>query len=175
MLQLIDNYAAPYSLLIIGLFECTTIAYIYGTKLHDCTYMPCRVSVTHSLIGVFVVGIENFFKDIEMMLGRRPGLWWWIVWKYVTPVLLTVRCTSERDVTTCCYSRLNGSLFTSCAHRSGRHDLHLGGLHPQRVQRLRVSGVGGRSWVDDDDEFGCRHPYRCLLQNLHHFEGRNVA
>ena len=32
MLQLIDNYAATYSLLIIGLFECITIAYIYGTQ-----------------------------------------------------------------------------------------------------------------------------------------------
>ena len=70
---------------------------------------------------------------------------------------------------------IHSTTFTSCAHRSGRHDLHLGGLHPQRVQRLRVSGVGGRSWVDDDDEFGCRHPYRCLLQNLHHLEGRHVA
>ena len=30
MLQLIDNYAATYSLLIIGLCECLTLSYIYG-------------------------------------------------------------------------------------------------------------------------------------------------
>lgn len=63
MLQLIDNYAATYSLLIIGLCECLTIAYIYG--------------------------IDNFLKDIEMMLGHKPGVWWKIMWGYVTPALLT--------------------------------------------------------------------------------------
>lgn len=30
MVQLIDNYAATYSLLIIGLFECLSLSYIYG-------------------------------------------------------------------------------------------------------------------------------------------------
>ena len=30
LLQLIDNYAATYSLLIIGLFECVALSYIYG-------------------------------------------------------------------------------------------------------------------------------------------------
>ena len=30
VLQLIDNYAATYSLLLIALFECTTLVYIYG-------------------------------------------------------------------------------------------------------------------------------------------------
>ena len=64
MVQLIDNYAATYSLLIIGLFECVAINYIYG--------------------------IQNFFKDIEMMLGKRPTVWWVIMWRYVTPALLFV-------------------------------------------------------------------------------------
>jgi len=63
LLQLIDNYAATYSLLIIGLFECVTIAYIYG--------------------------VDNFYKDIEMMLGHKPSIWWKIMWKFVTPALLT--------------------------------------------------------------------------------------
>ncbi|ELT97454.1 hypothetical protein CAPTEDRAFT_170971 [Capitella teleta] len=62
MVQLIDNYAATYSLLIIGLFECMTISYIYG--------------------------VDNFFKDIEMMLGKRPSLWWKAMWCFVTPILL---------------------------------------------------------------------------------------
>lgn len=62
MVQLIDNYAATYSLLIIGLFECVAINYIYG--------------------------IQNFFKDIEMMLGKRPTFWWYIMWRFVTPILL---------------------------------------------------------------------------------------
>jgi len=30
MLQLIDNYAATYSVLIIGLCECLALSYVYG-------------------------------------------------------------------------------------------------------------------------------------------------
>ena len=35
ILQLIDNYAATYSLLIIGLFECLTISYVYGKLMFE--------------------------------------------------------------------------------------------------------------------------------------------
>jgi solute carrier family 6 amino acid transporter-like protein 5/7/9/14 len=62
VLQLIDNYAATYSLLIIGFCECMVLSYVYG--------------------------VDNFMKDIEMMLGKKPSLWWKIMWKYVTPTLL---------------------------------------------------------------------------------------
>ena len=64
MIQIIDNFAATYSLLIIGLFECVALSYVYG--------------------------IDNFFKDIEMMIGRKPTIWWRIMWRYVTPTLLFV-------------------------------------------------------------------------------------
>ncbi|KAK2180985.1 hypothetical protein NP493_418g00000 [Ridgeia piscesae] len=62
MLQLIDNYAATYSVLIIGLCECLALSYVYG--------------------------IDAFLKDIEMMLGYKPHIWWKIMWKYVTPLIL---------------------------------------------------------------------------------------
>lgn len=62
MLQLIDNYAATYSLLLIAIAECVTLTYVYG--------------------------LDNFFKDIEMMLGRKPHMWWKIMWKGVTPAFL---------------------------------------------------------------------------------------
>lgn len=65
MIQIIDNFAATYSLLIIGLFECLVLSYVYG--------------------------LDNFFKDIEMMIGRKPTVWWRIMWGGVTPVLLFVR------------------------------------------------------------------------------------
>ena len=35
-------------------------------------------------------GINNFFKDIETMLGHKPHVWWRIMWRYVTPALLFV-------------------------------------------------------------------------------------
>ena len=30
-------------------------------------------------------------RDIEMMLGYKPCLWWSICWKFITPTLLAVR------------------------------------------------------------------------------------
>ena len=64
MIQIIDNFAATYSLLIIGLCECVALSWVYG--------------------------IDNFFKDIEMMLGHKPSAWWKVMWAYVTPILLFV-------------------------------------------------------------------------------------
>ena len=50
MLQLIDNYAATYSLLIIGLFECITIAYIYGTHNH-CSSLHASLAIPPALLN----------------------------------------------------------------------------------------------------------------------------
>lgn len=62
MLQLIDNYSATYSLLLIGLCECIAIAWVYG--------------------------VDNFMKDISMMLGFMPSRWWSIMWRFVSPFIL---------------------------------------------------------------------------------------
>lgn len=41
--------------------------------------------------GVFwFYGVENFSNDVESMLGQRPGLYWRICWKYISPVFLLV-------------------------------------------------------------------------------------
>ncbi|CAD5125246.1 DgyrCDS13488 [Dimorphilus gyrociliatus] len=62
MLQLIDNYAATYSVLIIGLCECVVLSWVYG--------------------------IDRFSKDIEQMIDKEPWMWFKVLWKYVTPGLL---------------------------------------------------------------------------------------
>ena len=40
----------------------------------------------------FDVGIDNFSDDIALMLGeeRRPGRFWQICWKYISPLILLV-------------------------------------------------------------------------------------
>ncbi|KAB0792460.1 hypothetical protein PPYR_14419 [Photinus pyralis] len=39
--------------------------------------------------GVFwLYGTDNFVRDIEKMLGHRPGLFWRLSWKYISPVFL---------------------------------------------------------------------------------------
>jgi solute carrier family 6 amino acid transporter-like protein 5/7/9/14 len=64
MLQLMDSYAATYSVLLIGLFELIAIAWVYG--------------------------VDRFRDDIKLMTGNRPGIWWKIMWKFVTPLLMLV-------------------------------------------------------------------------------------
>lgn len=42
-------------------------------------------------VGVFwFYGVNNFSKDIEQMLGKKPGLFWRICWTYISPVFLLV-------------------------------------------------------------------------------------
>ncbi|XP_067636970.1 sodium-dependent neutral amino acid transporter B(0)AT3 [Eurosta solidaginis] len=63
--QLMDSFAGNFPLLIIALFECLSISYIYG--------------------------VRRFSDDIEMMTGSRPGLYWMICWKYLSPIaMLTI-------------------------------------------------------------------------------------
>ncbi|XP_032717725.1 inactive sodium-dependent neutral amino acid transporter B(0)AT3 [Lontra canadensis] len=61
-LRVFDNYAAPLNLIIFAFFEVVGVAYVYG--------MP------------------QFSDDIACMTGRRPGLYWRVTWKVVSPLLL---------------------------------------------------------------------------------------
>ncbi|XP_053305361.1 sodium- and chloride-dependent glycine transporter 2 [Spea bombifrons] len=63
MLQLVDTYAASYSLVIIAIFELVGVSYIYG--------------------------LQRFCEDIEMMIGFQPNWFWKICWAFVTPTILT--------------------------------------------------------------------------------------
>ncbi|KAK2868914.1 hypothetical protein Q7C36_000785 [Tachysurus vachellii] len=63
MLQLVDTYAASYSLVILAIFELIGVSYIYG--------------------------LQRFCEDIEMMIGFQPNRFWRICWAFVTPTILT--------------------------------------------------------------------------------------
>ncbi|XP_037937409.1 sodium-dependent neutral amino acid transporter B(0)AT3-like [Teleopsis dalmanni] len=67
--QLMDSFAGNFPLLIIALFECLSISYIYG--------------------------IRRFSDDIEMMTGSRPGIFWMFCWKYLSPcAMITILIAS---------------------------------------------------------------------------------
>ncbi|XP_074034900.1 sodium-dependent neutral amino acid transporter B(0)AT3 [Leptinotarsa decemlineata] len=59
---LFDNFCGNYPLLIIAFFECVGVSYVYG--------------------------LGRFADDIEMMTGSRPGLYWLICWKYLSPLAM---------------------------------------------------------------------------------------
>lgn len=67
-LQLMDKYAANWSVLIIAIGECILIAWIYGA--------------------------EKFCRDIQSMIGKQSKLWvffWSAMWRVITPSALVVR------------------------------------------------------------------------------------
>ncbi|XP_053994711.1 sodium-dependent neutral amino acid transporter B(0)AT2 [Hylaeus volcanicus] len=59
---LFDNFSGNFPLLIIAFFECIAVSYVYGLK--------------------------RFADDIELMTGNRPGLYWLICWKYLSPLAM---------------------------------------------------------------------------------------
>ncbi|KOB76428.1 Transporter [Operophtera brumata] len=60
--QLLDRYAAGYSILIAVFFEAIAVSWIYGT--------------------------ERFCEDIRDMIGFRPGMYWRVCWRYIAPIFL---------------------------------------------------------------------------------------
>ena len=66
--SLLENYAAGLSLLTTVFFEAVAVSWVYGLK--------------------------NFSDDVFLMLGHKPGLYWRICWKFVSPCFLAVRYLS---------------------------------------------------------------------------------
>jgi SNF family Na+-dependent transporter len=65
LLNLVDASVSGFPLLVIGIFECVAISWIYG--------------------------ISNFSDDIYMMLGVRPNIFWKVCWMFVAPGVFLVR------------------------------------------------------------------------------------
>ncbi|CAG5055151.1 unnamed protein product [Parnassius apollo] len=62
MFHLLDTYAAGISLLCSALFEALAVSWFYGLK--------------------------RFSDDVEEMLGFRPGIYWRICWKFISPIFI---------------------------------------------------------------------------------------
>lgn len=64
-LQLMDKYAANWSVLLIAISECILVAWVYGA--------------------------DRFLDDVQQMIGPRGRLWrffWTWMWKLITPAAL---------------------------------------------------------------------------------------
>ncbi|XP_041868153.1 sodium-dependent neutral amino acid transporter B(0)AT1-like [Melanotaenia boesemani] len=61
---LFDNFAGSVPLLTIALFEMIAVVYIYG--------------------------VDRFNKDIEFMTGRKPGIFWQVTWRFISPLICLV-------------------------------------------------------------------------------------
>ncbi|GFO44117.1 eukaryotic translation initiation factor 3 subunit f [Plakobranchus ocellatus] len=62
LLNLMDTYAASWSLMLIGLAETLAISYVYGCN--------------------------RFYQDMTLMYGSQPNIWWKICWMALSPLLI---------------------------------------------------------------------------------------
>lgn len=62
VVQLLDKYAAGYSILVAVFFEAIAVSWIYG--------------------------IKRFSRDIKSMLGFEVGMYWKFCWAFVAPIFL---------------------------------------------------------------------------------------
>jgi len=63
-LQMFDSFTGTLPLLFICFFELVGVSWVYGAN--------------------------RFYDDIEYMLRMRPGLYWKITWRYVSPAIVLV-------------------------------------------------------------------------------------
>uniref|UniRef100_A0A671W6C6 Transporter n=1 Tax=Sparus aurata TaxID=8175 RepID=A0A671W6C6_SPAAU len=68
VLTLLDKYAAGTSILFGVLIEAIGVSWFYG--------------------------VDRFSDDIQQMMGFRPGLYWRLCWKFVSPLFLTLTSSS---------------------------------------------------------------------------------
>lgn len=61
---MLESYGTSLSLLFIVLIETIIVCWVYGT--------------------------ERFCQNIEQMSGSRPGLYWRVCWKYISPSILVI-------------------------------------------------------------------------------------
>lgn len=64
ILTLVDYYGGTFLAIIVGVFEITTVFWIYG--------------------------LRRFLDDVEFMTGTRPGVYWRVCWVAITPILMIV-------------------------------------------------------------------------------------
>ncbi|XP_028405682.1 sodium-dependent neutral amino acid transporter B(0)AT2-like isoform X2 [Dendronephthya gigantea] len=62
--QIFDDHSATIPLLLIGVFQCIGVSWVYGN--------------------------DRFADDIEGMTGKRPWIGWMICWKYISPLALII-------------------------------------------------------------------------------------
>ena len=82
LFELLNEYAANVSMVVVGFFEVYTVAYIYGS-LCSSTSLPCHLFV--------LSGFNRFMNDVKMMLGKRAAQYYlFATWCVISPVLMLV-------------------------------------------------------------------------------------
>lgn len=180
ILQLMDNYCASFSALIIGLTEVTVMAWIYGVDrfLDDIKIMLGKVRLKgfspnlHFLDQYFMTKIlyQNFIakkcsKFWKLLQDPFPRLVWRTLWSYVTPIMICVSIQWSNDP--CIYFKkwlLTEFFYWFCAVHSR---FLLDRYETNKLWRLRLSRMGNSSWVVLFTFFCLSDPCRGCVQSVY--------
>merc|ERR1719192_1564336 len=95
--NLLETYAAGLSLLVTVFAEAIAVSWFYG--------------------------LRNFSEDVYAMLGSRPGIYWKICWKFISPLfLLFIIILQMTEISEFTMGKYDGSVYTypAWAHWTGR-------------------------------------------------------
>lgn len=62
---------------------------------HHIFFRNCQLQSQVTLLfreklSMLIPGVDRFSEDIERMMGFKPGLYWRLCWKFVSPLFLLV-------------------------------------------------------------------------------------
>lgn len=84
MFHLFDTYSAGISLLCSALFEAIAVSWFYGKTNMKLNKLPLVTTMP-------LLGLDRLTQDVEAMLGIKPGIYWRVCWKFISPSFIVVR------------------------------------------------------------------------------------
>uniref|UniRef100_A0A1B0F034 Transporter n=2 Tax=Lutzomyia longipalpis TaxID=7200 RepID=A0A1B0F034_LUTLO len=118
ILELVDYFGASNIVYVLAIGELIALHYIYG--------------------------LGRFCRDIEFMIGKRPGIYWRLTWGFITPVLLLIIFIYTLAI----YSPLTyrGQSYPSAAYAAGWTLAAFGVLQLPIWAAVAVIREDGKTW-----------------------------
>ncbi|XP_067906568.1 sodium-dependent dopamine transporter [Heterodontus francisci] len=94
--KLLRNHREIFTLFIIAITFLVSLFCVTNGGIYVFTLLDKFAAETSILFGVLIetigvswfYGVDRFSNDIEKMIGKRPGLYWRLCWKIVSPCFL---------------------------------------------------------------------------------------
>ncbi|XP_052229693.1 sodium-dependent neutral amino acid transporter B(0)AT3-like [Dreissena polymorpha] len=89
--EIICGVTCLVSFLISLAFASTTGPYLFDLFDSFCANIPLLVIAFMECIGIsYVYGLKRISEDIELMIGKRPGYFLLICWRYIGPLAMLI-------------------------------------------------------------------------------------
>ncbi|GFV23371.1 sodium-dependent serotonin transporter [Trichonephila clavipes] len=120
IVNLLDSYGTAMSLLFIVFVEAAAVCWIYGA--------------------------ERFSDQVKEMLGYRPGIFWRVCWKCISPVFILRRRTVRTEETTINYNATVERSIEEDPNESLRHRAQELDLCPSTLWKILRKDLGLRAY-----------------------------